>query len=236
MDTRQLGSVLLARSLSAVLLGVVVLSSSQAAPAVTFNAVDRGWWSHVGESNNFGPPSFSAPNPLANTLAGRDPEEIRAYFVFDLTGYGGGAPSGTLELELEAYFDFLDPDPSQSFDVRDYAGSITTLTTGTSSATNVSIFDDLGDGDLYGSATVTAADVGSILSITLSSAAIADINAASGGLFALGIDLTTATDGIRFGNSGEVRTHRLDLVPEPTTALLFTAGLVGMGMQRRRCT
>ena len=100
----------------------------------------------------------------------------------------------------------------------------------------VSIFSDLQSGNVYGAGVVSASDVGTPIEITLSSLAIADINASSGGLFAVGVHLdelsSTAGEWIRWSADDEVRTHQLVLnasaVPIPAAAWLFGSGLIGV--------
>jgi hypothetical protein len=173
---------------------------------VVVNAADRGWWNDDARSNNPG---------LNNTFVGTDFFTYRAYFVFDLTTVPGGITSGKLDLEVEGYFG---PASSEPFEVWDYTGSIATLTTSTS---DPSPYIDLGDGASYSSGAISPSDVGSIISITLSPAAIADINAAAGGLFALGVSataLSTISEGFRFSAASEPRIHQLNLIAGPAIA------------------
>jgi hypothetical protein len=180
--------------------------------------MDRGFWTQSGQTSNgtgLGP---------GNTYTGfTEFDTHRSYFVFDLTGLGQRITSGTLDLEVENYFGL---DPSESFEVRDYTGSIATLTSAVSGGAP---YVDLGDGSLYGSGTLVPGDVASVLSIPLTAAALADINAAAGGFFALGVNATSLVpqveQGFRFSQSSEPRIHQLILVPEPSAALLQASAL-----------
>jgi hypothetical protein len=99
-----------------------------------------------------------------------------------------------------------------------------------------SIFNDLGSGISYGSASVGNGDSGDYLSFTLNANALAALNAASGYL-TIGITVDTPNAYI-FGATGHDRSY-LDLavgnnVPEPATLLLFGAALLAAGAVRRK--
>ncbi|HKQ50422.1 MAG TPA: S8 family serine peptidase [Phycisphaerae bacterium] len=176
-----------------------------AAPArggtTVLDAVQRGWWMNDGfhdSTNN-------------NTFTGQDgggADIFNSYFSFDLSGVGTVA-SATLRLELENYYG---PDPSESVTVHDVSTPAATLE---ASGTNVAIFNDLQTGSVYATFTARASDVGTILDIPLSAAAINDINAA-GGYFSVGlhcdqITLPSGDEGVRFSQSDEPRVHQLVL-------------------------
>jgi hypothetical protein len=108
----------------------------------------------------------------------------------------------------------------------------------------VAAWNDLGTGVVYGSRTMTAADKGSVVEITLNSSAIAALNAATG-LIGIGGSLTTldgaANDKIVFGGTGfsdtfppDMSQLRLTLVPEPSTLFLLAIGAVSLLGRRRR--
>jgi hypothetical protein len=104
----------------------------------------------------------------------------------------------------------------------------------------VAAHTDLGDGIVYGSRTMTAADSGNVVEITLNSSAISALDAATG-LIALGGSLTTldasANDEGTFGltNLGTETTElRLTLVPEPSAGLLCMVAIFATLMCRKR--
>lgn len=206
----------------------VFVTSSQAA---IVNAFDRGWWDDAG--------GHSSGNK--NTFTGQDgtgTEQFNSFFSFNLAAVGGTVTGGTLKLELEAYFG---PDSSEAFTVFDVGTSIATLNA--SGSGQLGIFNDLQSGNVYGSGIGTAAQVGSVLNITLSPQAIADINAAGGGLFAVGvhvnqISLPSGSEGLRWSGGSESRVHQLDLqtaiVPEPATVTVALLGLGALVLNRRK--
>jgi hypothetical protein len=113
-----------------------------------------------------------------------------------------------------------------------------TLVAGTG---GVAAYADLGSGVVYGSRTMTAADQGTVVEITLNPAAIAALNAATGSI-GIGGSLTTldgvANSEFTFGSSGsvtDITELRLTLVPEPSSAILgFVASLALMHRNGRR--
>jgi hypothetical protein len=130
------------------------------------------------------------------------------------------------------------PDPSENYELNDVTTSIATLVAGTGGA---AAHADLGSGVVYGSRTMTAADMGTVVEITLNPAAIAALDSATG-LIGIGGWLTTldgvANSEFTFGSSGsatDTTELRITLVPEPSSAILcFVASLVLMLRERRR--
>jgi hypothetical protein len=213
------------------------------AGAFTLDAVDFGVYPHDG--------THSPDPPVALYRTGNcEPcaEEWRSFFVFDLS-VPGTTPAivtaASLRLDTLLYDS---PDDSETIEFFDVSTPIATLTSGAGNATdNIAIFDDLGGGTSYGSRAYSEADENLVREIELDAAAVAAINAALGGSFAIGaslIDCATCLDpgqGLAdelvfadgFGDAGSA-IKQLVLVPEPSTALLLAWGLAGLAGRTRR--
>ena len=127
-------------------------------------------------------------------------------------------------------------DPSENYELHDVTTSIATLLNGTG---GVAAHTDLGSGVVYGNRTMTAADLSSVVEITLNAAAISALDGATG-LIGIGGSLTTldglANNEFTFGSSGnatDTTELRITLVPEPSSALLCLAGIFGTHLRRR---
>jgi hypothetical protein len=173
------------------------------ASAATFDATHRGWYNQNGLHN--------ATN--LNTLVGQGTatDRFRAFFVFDLATLARPAGSGVLRLELEAY---VGPDPLEHVAVYDVSTPPDELVL--SQTGRADIYADLGGDVLYGAVLATPADVGSVLEFPLSPEAIAAINQARGGRFAVGVSVETlrllrGSENVRFSAAGESRVHQLVL-------------------------
>jgi hypothetical protein len=179
-----------------------VLATTATQQAV--DASDRGWWRHDGYHDSSNKNTFTGQN-------GNGTQLFNSFFVFDLTSISGNSvESAILRLEVENYFG---PDSSESLTIYDVATPIPVLT---ASGTDVGVYTDLQSGNDYGNFTVHPSDEGSIIEITLNSQALADIEAAIGGQFAVGlhvnnISLPSGNEGVRFSLDDEARVHQLIL-------------------------
>jgi large repetitive protein len=163
----------------------------------------------------------------------------RNFFVFDLAAVSKPITSAKLALSVLGDFrgeGYLSPDLSENYELHDVTTPIATLVNGTSAAA----YGDLGGGIVYGSRTMTAADNGSVVEITLNSNAIAALDAANG-LIGIGGSLTTLDQFANntevvfaiSGNVPDVRELRLTLVPEPSTIAKFGVMLLFTSAYRR---
>jgi hypothetical protein len=182
------------------------------------NAIERGWFAETG--------AHSAQHQNTATGIAGDLGILRAFIVFEMPQLNGSITGASLRLELEAY---LSGEESETFMVM----SVNTparamgMTYLPGAAAGQAIFDDLGNGSIYGHATVTADDVGRVLEISLSAQAQQDMQAAAGALFAIGIQLgqihppQAANDTlkmVRFSAASENRTQQLILQMSPQRA------------------
>ena len=202
---------------------------SGTALAATVDAFDRGWYSDSG---------FHDDANIYTVTGDADGNTYNSFFTFDLSAISGTVTSGTLRLELELY---LSPDASEAFSIYDVTTDVNILNQHCSNC--IGTFNDLQSGAIYGAGAVSASDVNTVIDITLSSLAIADINTASGELFAVGVSLdelfSTGNEAIRWSAGREYRTHQLVLntssVPIPGAVWLFGSGLIGLiGVARRK--
>jgi hypothetical protein len=162
----------------------------------------------------------------------------RNFFVFDLASVVQPIASAKLALFVPSALSgpgYNSPDPSENYEVHDVTTSIATLVAGTG---GVAAYNDLAGGNVYGSRTMTAADMGTLVEVTLSPAAIADLDAATR-LIGIGGSLTTldgvANSEFTFGSSGnvaDITELRITLVPEPSSAILCF--LASLALIRRR--
>jgi hypothetical protein len=149
----------------------------------------RGWHSTMGGhmSNN------------DNTLTGDDTMGTlyNSYFVFPLTGFTASSiQQVTLQLQLEQY---TTGDATETFSVWDVTTPAATVE---NTQTDINIYNDLMMGTQYGTATTTAAQLNTILSIPLNATAAMHATQKLNQDFAVGVHLDTAPGWIRFGHTG----------------------------------
>jgi hypothetical protein len=192
----------MARRLVLAFTGALIIATMAApqfpAGAVTTfaDAPQRGWYDstgfHDGTNDNYcvGP--------------GCDPSgyDTRNYIVVDLTGYSAQAATQGV---TNAWVNFSNPAGAgtpRSFELHDVTTSITDLEAShTSSATGVGIFNDLGNGTLYGSYTPASVSENPV-TVDLNSEGRLALTKRLGGYLAIGGSLVSGTSSdLILGNS-----------------------------------
>jgi hypothetical protein len=180
----------------------------QAANAAVIQSFDGGWYTNSGftagvNNINVGSSNLSGAvynNWLAFNLAGLATQNITGA---TLTFYGGNGTNTSSTSETLGLFD--------------YTGSINALLADTQ---GVGIFNDLGNGDSYGTAVVGSGPIPQF-SVTLTQAAIADLNAAARNA----IDTRFVVGGSLLSISGPFANEQLFAIFGPQAALTPTAFL-----------
>lgn len=157
----------------------------------TLYATGAGWFSNAGE--------HSQPNDNYAVGGGQDGYVRNNFFLFDLSGVSGPITSATLRVynpnaPVSAGFPYgyTSSDPTENYAVFDVSTPVANLASGygIGSLAGQAIFRDLGSGQNFGMTTVSLADNGKFVEVSLNASALTALNAAVG-LFALGGTLTT---------------------------------------------
>ncbi|WP_197705457.1 S8 family serine peptidase, partial [Dolichospermum compactum] len=151
----------------------------------TILASDTGWYDNTG--------SHSPTN--TNYFVGDNFDIVlrRNWMTFNLPTLVQPIVSAQLQIKTYGY---LSNDVSETYELRDVITPVTTLVAGGTGLTN--IYNDLGDGVIYGSRNFTSADSNKTVTINLNSSLVNALNAKSGQAFALGGWLTTLDNNNNF--------------------------------------
>jgi hypothetical protein len=170
------------------------LLAPASAHAQALNSVARGWYQQDGlhEAAN--------DNYVAGNIGG---EYFHNWFLFDVPSLRSGQQYSAAVLRLYT----ANVESSETYALRDYTGSLTDLVSEDGNGNGIAIFNDLATGSDYASINLSTAESGTVIDIPLSSSALADINAAAGGQFALGgivstLDADDVSRELIFGMSG----------------------------------
>ena len=182
-------------SIGAALAATAVLASWPApAGATALNTIDRGWYV---DTDSFQRHDYHEPGN-DNYITGQvGRSDYHDFFTFDLTGVTGTITNATLHLFEPsgtnfASGGFVTTQASETFQVFTYGGNISTLDAG---GQVPGVYNGLVSGTLAGSVSVSAANGGTFVDISLNAAALAALNIGEGGLFAFGGDLLGVPDG-----------------------------------------
>jgi subtilisin-like proprotein convertase family protein len=179
------------------------------ASSSTFASTDTGWYTEVGYHDP------ANRNNLFGLNVGLD---YNAFYVFDLTDLDGKATEAILRIEFDAnsYSGSLE---SMEVTIHKVSTNVATLVAGGTGLTD--IYSDLETGDSFGTFGVIQADESDILEIRLNAKGLKAINAAKGGLFAIGLNNDSALvdgDWLRPNGGGD---YFAELVINPTDIALF---------------
>jgi hypothetical protein len=165
----------------------MALLLSARATALNVNYTDRGWYSPAGIHN---------PNNLSY-IAGDTRgagcvtcvSDSRNFFVFDLAGITQPIAAAKLAVLVPSQPGpgYVSADPSENYELHDVITPIAALRNGTG---GIAAYSDLGSGAVYGSRTITTADMGNVVEITLTPSAVSALDAATG-LIGIGGSITT---------------------------------------------
>jgi hypothetical protein len=217
---------------AAMLLTSVSGTGALAGTELALTPVDRGGYFSSG-FHSAGVVSYAVGNFVSS------PQELRNFFVYDLSGVNGTIVAAELRIQFRVY---SSNDPFETFALHDFTSPIGSLLNATG---GVAAFEDLGDGELYGSHDFSKATELDLVPIALSNAALSDMNSTTG-LWAMGGRVTTLDDDF-FGTQEVLSSSSAQLsdlastqliltieIPAPgVLALLGAAGVCGRGRRRR---
>ena len=177
--------------------------------AITFPAVQTGWWNNLG--------NHTASNQ--NYIVGQNSptQQLRNFAVFDLAGFGQPIASGRLQL-INPANGYSSPDPTETWTLFDITTPIAELRA--NGAGRVDIYNDLGSGVTHGQRNISLADNGQVISVELNGAALSYLQSQLGNLVALGGAITTidgTANQFAFGFSGATGVRQLILDARTST-------------------
>lgn len=216
---------------------LIVVSCPASSATINVGAIDSGQYRSDGFHN------ASIDNYLAGEARGT---EHRNWFAFDLSGVTLQAWEFITGATLSLQSGLSRGDATEQWTVMSVETTVTDIMAGHSagSTAGIDIFNDLQNGNLYGSTTISVPTISdAIISVSFTGAnSISDIASSIGGLFAVGgyvSSLNSLSDEFLFsGTSGQLASVNLALetatVPVPPAIWLFGSGLLGLIAISRR--
>ncbi len=214
---------------------MIAALQSAARADVSVNSLDMGWYDKLG-GRDLGNKNYIAGEVIDITTQ----SPMRNFFVFDVPA-GPSIPAARLRLFNPSSPNpgYQSADPTETYTLFDVTTAIASLR----GQGGVAAYEDLGTGTIFGSVVASAADNGKFISIDLNPDALAALDAARGGQFAVGGAITTiATSPSRrtqclFAWTPQAavpgNTTLEIVVPEPATPTAL-ALLAGTALLRRR--
>lgn len=213
-----LGAVLLFMSIA-----VHMPAVANAGVILTIDATDSGWYRsdfvHIPSNESF--------------LTGRLGSEHRGFLVFDISGVTAPIISAFLRLDAGAVASGVGEETVEFVEVTSPAATVI------AGGSNQAVYDDLVDGTVFATRTITLAEANTDIDIALNASAVAALNGASGdyvfGAHSLTIDPALTSD-YAFGGSPGTRQLVIEVIPEPRTILLVAVSGMGLLASRRSRT
>ncbi len=217
---------------------LVAFTFTSNAAVITLNATERGWYNENGESNGASAGNNYIAGDCAGQLCNGTDSDLRNWFVFDLAGVSN-VTAATLRLEVPASDGFGSTnDSDETYSLFDVNTNPVNLGSGNS----IAVWQDLGEGSIFGSYAVSSSDLGSFAEISLNAIGLATLNLNAGFSFALGGSITTldmdANDEYAFGFTFSTNVTELVLetqsVSAPSSILFIAMSLIGIGLANRK--
>lgn len=175
--------------------------------SINLSNTDSGWYRddfvHNASNKNY------IAGVCANCVAAGT--STNDYFVFDISALT--APVTSASFTVYTYI----ADETLTFTLHDYTGDINSLKSDNTGATAAAIYNDLADGAVYGQGVIGPANNNSLMTFTLTGAAITDLNTA-----------------IRNGQTQFAFGGTTSAVPEPQSLVLTLLGLAAIGVVRQK--
>jgi hypothetical protein len=197
------------------------------ADTVSLDASDSGSYDATGfhdpDNSNFLTGAINLSGNIIN----------RSFLIFDLASVDKQIVGAELQVQVPNNVGYSSPDETETFTTYHVSTAPSTVTTGGSGLT--AIFDDLGDGTVYGSLGIAKSDENFVVSIALNDDFLSDANDGSG-LIVIGGALTSIDDDSSAYVFGGTNSANADLVltfvPEPGSLFICCIGITALALWR----